>query len=151
MISCELIKTSNALYIPFSCYNESRQPASTFGQPYCTDIALLSHHIWSYYYHIWQEGEGGGGLPDLKRENVHHVRNFISATPLHVPCFGGICTPKVCPSKSQSMKKKKTQRDWGDLIQKIWCICRTSTDGCTECTSYRGPGGIVWIWFKEVE
>ncbi len=30
MISCELIKTSNALYIPFSCYNESRQPGQHF-------------------------------------------------------------------------------------------------------------------------
>ncbi len=33
----------------------------------------------------WGGGGGGGegGVqPDLKRENVHHVRNFISTTPL---------------------------------------------------------------------
>ncbi len=33
-------------------------------------------------------GEGGRGVqPDLKRENVRHVRNFISATPLNLPTY----------------------------------------------------------------
>ncbi len=53
--------------------------AGTFGQPYCADIALLSY---PHMVILLPYMAGGGGLPDLKRENVRHVRNFISATPL---------------------------------------------------------------------
>ncbi len=84
MISCELIKTSNALYIPFHAIMSHGNLAGTFGQPYCADIALLSYpHMVILLPYMAGGGGRGGGLPDLKRENVRHVRNFISATPLH--------------------------------------------------------------------
>ncbi len=69
------------LYIPFLCYSESRQSGRP---PYGADIALLSYpHMVILLLHM-AGGGGRGGPPDLKRENVRHVRNFISATPLSV-------------------------------------------------------------------
>ncbi len=52
-----LVKASNTLYIPFSCYSESWQPGQ---QPYDADIALLSHP-YMIILPLYMAGGGGRG------------------------------------------------------------------------------------------
>ncbi len=125
--------------------------ASTFGQPYCTDIALLSHPHMVILLPYMAGGGGRGGVC-----LTLNAKMYIMCTILFLPptctylVLVGFVRPRFALQVTVNEEKKNSER-LGDLIQKIWCICRTSTDGCTERTSYRGPVGIVWIWFKEVE
>ncbi len=77
-----LLKHPKLFILLFHVIVSYGNPASNFGPPYCTDIALLSHPYMVILLPYMAGGGGRGGQPDLKRKNVHHVRNFISATPL---------------------------------------------------------------------
>ncbi len=79
-----LLKHPKLFILLFHVIVSHGNPASNFGPLYCTDIALLSHpYMVILLPYMAGGGREGGGRPDLKHKNVHHVHNFISATPLN--------------------------------------------------------------------
>ncbi len=84
-----LLKHPKLFILLFRVIVSHGNPASNFGPPYRADIALLSHPYMVILPPYMAGGGGrGGGRPDLKHENVRHVRNFISANPLRIPARG---------------------------------------------------------------
>ncbi len=77
-----LLKHPTCFIYLFCAIASHCNPASNLRPPYGADIALLSYLYTVILLLYMAGGEGRGGLPDLKHENICHVCNFISATPL---------------------------------------------------------------------
>ncbi len=66
---------------------------------------------------------------------------------MYLVLVGSVC-PRLAFQVMVNEEEKETQRDWASSYKKYGLF--VELDGCTERTSYQGPVGIVWIWFKEV-
>ncbi len=66
---------------------------------------------------------------------------------MYLVLVGSVC-PRLAFQVMANEEEEETQRDRASSYKKYGPF--VELDGCTERTSYRGPVGVVRIWFKEV-